>query len=52
MGVYITGFEDSDNIENINVSNCKFDNVEKATVVTGAKNVVYKDLYINGKLVK
>lgn len=52
MGVYITGFEDSDNVSDINVSNCRFENVEKATDVTGAKNVTYRDLYINGKLVK
>lgn len=52
MGVYITGLEDTDNIYNINISNSKFNNVEKATEVIGARDVKCNNLYINGKLVK
>ena len=51
-GVLITGYEDQFNIENINISNCRFNNVEKGNLIVGAKDVVLKNLYINGKAVK
>ncbi|MDR2914670.1 MAG: glycoside hydrolase family 28 protein [Tannerella sp.] len=52
IGIYLVGYEDSDNIYDINITNCKFDNVEQPTSVIGAKNVALKDLYINGKLME
>ncbi len=52
IGVYLIGYEDSDNIYDINITNCKFDNVEQPTSIIGAKNIAFKGLYINGKLVE
>jgi len=52
IGVYLIGYDDSDNIYDINITNCRFNNVEQPLSVTGAKNVVYKNLYINGELVR
>ncbi|MCL2098417.1 MAG: glycoside hydrolase family 28 protein [Bacteroidales bacterium] len=51
-GVYITGLEDRDNVYNINLTNCKFDGVEEENSIVGAKDVHFKDLYINSKLIK
>ena len=51
-GVLITGYEDRVNIENIHVTNCRFDNVQKnGNLISGAKNVVLENLRINGKKV-
>ena len=53
-GVLITGYDDRYNVENIHVSNCSFNNVEKdpGNSVVGAKDVYYNNLTINGKKVK
>lgn len=52
-GVLITGYDDRVNIEDIHVTNSRFNNVEKkGNLITGAKDVVLKELYINGKKVK
>ena len=51
IGVYLIGYEESDNIYDINLTNCKFDSVEQPLSVVGAKDVTYRNLYINGKSV-
>jgi polygalacturonase len=51
-GVLIIGYDDSVNVENIRVSNCHFNNVEKGNSVTGAKEVQFTKLFLNGKQVK
>lgn len=52
-GVLITGYDDKTNIENIHVTNSRFNNVQKGVnSVTGAKDVVFENLWINGKKVK
>jgi polygalacturonase len=52
-GLLITGYDDSDHVENIYVNNCRFNNVEKnGNLITGAKNVQLKDLYINRHIVR
>jgi polygalacturonase len=50
-GVLITGLEDMENVYDINVSNSRFDGVEKGNSIIGATNVNFKKLYINGKLI-
>ncbi len=50
-GVYVTGLADRDNVYNIHVTNSKFDGVESGNSVTGAKEVTFERLYINGKKV-
>ena len=52
-GVLIIGLEDgSDNVYNISVENSHFNNVAKnGNQINGAKDVSFKELYINGKLV-
>ena len=52
-GVLITGYDDRVNIEDIHVTNSRFNNVEKkGNLITGAKDVVLKELYINGNKVR
>ncbi|NDW11312.1 glycoside hydrolase family 28 protein [Bacteroides sp. 214] len=53
-GVVLIGLNESANIENISVSNCKFNNVaENGNNITGkVKDVKFEGLYINGGLVK
>lgn len=52
-GVLVTGYDDRLNVQDIHVTNCRFNNVEKkGNLITGAKDVVLKELYINGKKVK
>jgi len=52
IGVYLIGYEESDNIYDVTVTNCKFENVEQPVAITGAKDVSFKELYINGKLIE
>ena len=52
-GVLITGYDDRVNIEDIHVTNSRFNNVEKkGNLITGAKDVVLNEVYINGNKVK
>lgn len=52
-GVYITGLDDKRHVSNINVEDSRFNNVSTGVnQVTGAQNITYKNLYINGKIVK
>lgn len=48
-GLLLIGLENSQ-IENIFVSNSKFDGVEKGNSITNVKNLILEDLYINGEL--
>lgn len=51
-GVLIIGFEDQTNVYNVSVENSRFNNVAKdGNSIKGARDVHFKDLYINGKLV-
>ncbi|WP_321517787.1 glycoside hydrolase family 28 protein [uncultured Bacteroides sp.] len=52
FGVSVVGLEDNDHVYNINVEDCHFNNVADGNSVTGAKDINYKGLYINGTEVK
>ena len=52
FGVCVVGLEDNDHVYNINVEDCHFNNVADGNSVTGAKDINYKGLYINGTEVK
>jgi polygalacturonase len=49
-GVMIVGLNDVTNIDNITVKNSRFNRVADGNSITGAKNVVMEEVYINGKL--
>ncbi|WP_243348160.1 glycoside hydrolase family 28 protein [Parabacteroides sp. FAFU027] len=48
-GVSIDGLPDLTNVYNINVKDCKFNGVKHGNKVTGAKDVKFTDLFINGQ---
>jgi polygalacturonase len=48
FGVYIVGLDDSDHVYNINMEDCHLNNVAQGNSITGAKDINYKGLYING----
>lgn len=50
-GVLIIGLKDGQNVDNINVSDCEFNNVEENYEISGATNVTFDNLKINGKKV-
>lgn len=53
LGVLIIGLDDDKHVDNISVEDSHFNNVVKdKNEINGAKNVTFKNLYINGKLVK
>ncbi|KAA6340855.1 Polygalacturonase [termite gut metagenome] len=53
LGVFITGLEGLENVYNVSVEDSRFNNVEKkGNDITGAKDITFKNLYINDKLVK
>ena len=53
LGVLIIGLEDDKHVYNISVEDSHFNNVAKgANDIKGAKDVTFKNLYINGELVK
>lgn len=53
LGVLIVGLKDADSVYNISVEDSKFNNVSKGNnEINGARDVSFKNLYINGKLVK
>jgi Endopolygalacturonase len=47
-GVKIDGLSESVNVYNININKCSFNGVTKGNKVTGARDIVLEDLYING----
>ena len=49
-GVLLTGLDGLENVYDISVSNSRFDGVKKGNFQTGARNVQYEGLYINGQL--
>ena len=52
-GVLIIGLDDDEHVSDIHVEDCHFNNVSTASNhVSGARDVTYKNLYINGKIVK
>ena len=53
LGVLIIGLEDDKHVYNISVEDSHFNNVAKGgNDIKGAKDVTFKNLYINGELVK
>ena len=53
LGVLIIGLEDDKHVYNISVEDSHFNNVAKgANDIKGAKDITFKNLYINGELVK
>lgn len=52
-GVMVVGFKDRTNVENINLTNCRFDGVyDKPLNITGlTKDMNYDRLFINGSLI-
>lgn len=52
LGVYIIGLDNPEHVYNISVEDSHFNNVSKEkNDIIGAKDVTFKNLYINGKLV-
>jgi len=53
LGVLIIGLDDDEHVYNVSVEDCRFNNVEKGgNEIKGAKEVTFKNLYINGKQVE
>lgn len=53
LGVLIIGLDDDEHVYNVSVEDCRFNNVAKdGNQINGAKDVTFKNLYINGNLVK
>ena len=48
-GILIIGLSDTLNINNIQLSNCRFNNVERKYDIKGASNVRFLNLFINGE---
>lgn len=48
-GVLIIGLKDAVNVEHVSVKDCNFSNVEKEYSVSGAEDVNFSNLKINGK---
>lgn len=52
-GVLIIGLDDTTNVYNVSVEDCRFNNVSKGgNSISGAKDIRFKNLYIDGKLVE
>lgn len=53
LGVLIIGLDDNEHVYNVSVEDCRFNNVDKGgNEIKGAKEVTFKNLYINGKQVE
>jgi len=53
LGVLIIGLDESDQVYNVSLDNCHFNNVEKGgNEISGAKDITFHNLYINGKLIR
>ena len=51
-GVWIDGYTDHVSVHDILIRNCNFSNVEKGNLVIGAENVVFEEVFLNGKKVE
>ena len=51
-GVLINGLENSENVCNIQLKSCFFDGVAKGNRISGAKDVVFDNLHINGEIAR
>jgi|WetSurMetagenome_2_1015567.scaffolds.fasta_scaffold104480_1 polygalacturonase len=51
-GIYISGLEGNDRVYDINVSNCTFNGVKDGNKVTGAEEIHFNSLMINGEIIK
>ena len=53
LGVLIIGLDDDKHVYNVSVEDSRFNNVKEGkNRISGAKDVTFKNLYINGELVK
>lgn len=53
LGVLIIGLDDDSHVSNVSVEDCRFDNVSRGgNDIRGAHDVTFRNLYINGQLVK
>ncbi|MCD8030948.1 MAG: glycoside hydrolase family 28 protein [Bacteroides sp.] len=53
LGVLIIGLDESDQVYNVSLEDCHFNNVEKGgNQISGARDITFNNLYINGKLVR
>lgn len=51
-GVLIAGLPGDENVYHIRLENCQFNGVERGNSVSGARDVSFKNLHINGELVE
>lgn len=51
-GVLIAGLPGDENVYHIRLENCRFNGVERGNSVSGARDVLFKNLHINGELVE
>jgi len=51
-GVYIIGLDESVNISDINLIDCRFNGVKKENSISGAERVHFSNLLINGREIK
>lgn len=52
-GVLIIGLDNAENVYNVSIKDSRFNNVEKGgNSITGAKDVMFENVYINNTLVK
>ncbi len=51
-GVWIDGYTDHVSVHDILIRNCNFSNVDKGNLVIGAENVVFEEVFLNGKKVE
>lgn len=53
LGIFIIGLKESCNIENIQITDCQFNGVEKGDDISGmTSNIVYKNYKRNGETIK
>ena len=51
-GVFIDGLDDRINIYNVNLDNCRFENVKNGNYLYKCKDVRFNNLFVNGEQIK
>lgn len=51
-GIFIEGLDDRMNVYNINIDNCRFDNVQRKNYLHQCKDLNFNNLFVNGQLIK
>jgi hypothetical protein len=51
-GIYIIGLDSTFNVSDVTVKNCSLSGVKEGVSITGAENIKFRNLFINGKKVK